>query len=159
VNVENNISKVFGLKDDKWLNHANPISVWTRFIVLPFLILAIWSRVWIGWFSLILIILLIIWIFINPKFFKKPKTFDSWASKCVLGEKILSENKIKIPKHHLTAKNILTAIQGIGSIFLIYGLYKLDFWPTLIGVILVYMGKMWFLDRMVWLYEEMKDKL
>lgn len=154
--LEKNISNVFGLKDDEWLQHANPISVWTRFITLPFLVFVIWSRVWIGWWSVLFIILLIIWILINPKLFKKPKTYDSWASKCVLGEKILSENKVKIPKHHIVTKNILTAVQGVGSIFLIYGLYKLDFWPTLVGTILVYMGKMWFLDRMVWLYEEVK---
>lgn len=157
---EKNISKVFGLKDDEWLKHSNPISVWTRFMVLPILVLAIWSRVWIGWFSLILILLIMIWTFINPKLFKKPKTFNSWSAKCVLGEKILVEkNKSKIPKHHITAKNILTIIQVIGSIFLIYGLYNLHFWSTLMGTVVVYLGKMWFLDRMVWLYEDMKNEL
>ena len=32
----------------------------------------------------------------------------------------------------------------------------LDVWPTLLGCALVYLAKLWFLDRMVWLYEEMK---
>jgi hypothetical protein len=31
-----------------WLRHANPISVWTRFAVLPLLALSIWSRAWVA---------------------------------------------------------------------------------------------------------------
>ncbi|WP_275670274.1 MULTISPECIES: DUF6653 family protein [Okeania] len=33
----------------------------------------------------------------------------------------------------------------------------MNIWPILLGVVLVLLSKMWFLDRMVWLYEEMKD--
>lgn len=29
--------------------------------------------------------------------------------------------------------------------------------PALLGMALVYTGKLWFLDRMVWLWEDMKD--
>ena len=156
--LEKNISKIFGLHDEEWLNHANPISVWTRFIILPFFVVSIWSRIWIGWFSLIPIFILLIWTFINPKFFKKPRTTNTWSAKCVLGEKILANrNKIPVPKQLIIVKNILTIIQSIGGIFLIYGLYELHFWTTLVGITLIYMGKMWFLDRMVWLFDEMKE--
>jgi hypothetical protein len=156
--IEKNLGKVFGLNNEEWLNHANPISLWTRFIILPFFAVSIWSRIWIGWFSLIPISSLLIWTFVNPVFFKKPKTTNSWSAKCVLGERVLANsNRILVPKHHIIAKNILTIIQSIGSIFLVYGLYKLHFWATLVGVILVYLGKMWFLDRMVWLFEDMKE--
>jgi hypothetical protein len=30
-------------------------------------------------------------------------------------------------------------------------------WGLGVGTVLVYAGKVWFLDRMVWLYEDMKD--
>lgn len=30
-------------------------------------------------------------------------------------------------------------------------------WPTLFGAALVYLGKLWFLDRMVWLCRDMRD--
>ena len=33
----------------------------------------------------------------------------------------------------------------------------LAFWPTIFGVALTALGKLWFVDRMVWLYEDMKD--
>jgi hypothetical protein len=43
------VNKLFGLEGDKWMRHANPVSVWTRFAVLPLMALAVWSREWIGW--------------------------------------------------------------------------------------------------------------
>jgi Family of unknown function (DUF6653) len=46
------VNKLFGLEGDKWMRHANPVSVWTRFAVLPLMALAVWSREWIGWWSL-----------------------------------------------------------------------------------------------------------
>jgi hypothetical protein len=156
--LENKISRAFGLRDDKWLNHANPVSVWTRFIILPLLVLSIWSRVWLSWYSLIPISLLLIWSFINPHIFSKPRTTNSWSAKCVLGERVLANRmNIPIPRNHIVIKNFLTNIQLIGGIILIYGLYELNFWATVIGVIVIYIGKIWFLNRMVRLYDEMKE--
>lgn len=37
------------------------------------------------------------------------------------------------------------------------GTAALQVWPTLLGAVMVYCGKLWFLDRMVWLYEKMKE--
>jgi hypothetical protein len=34
---------------------------------------------------------------------------------------------------------------------LIWGIYTLALWPTLLGLLVTYTGKLWFLDRMVWL--------
>ncbi|UXP31560.1 hypothetical protein N6H18_14505 [Reichenbachiella agarivorans] len=158
MSFEKQIAQVFNLKGDSWLKHANPWSVWTRFVTLPFLVLAIWSRVWIGWYSLIPISLLVIWLIINPTLFKKPKSFDNWGSKSVLGEKYWSERKRNpVPKHHNTVVRILTILQTIGGIILIVGLWKLEINWTIIGAITVYLAKMWFLDRMVWIFEEMNN--
>ena len=85
--IEKKISKLFGLDGDDWLQHANLWSVWTRFAILPFLVLVIWSRVWIGWFSLAPIAALIVWTFINLKSFGKPNSTDIWSAKCVSGKK------------------------------------------------------------------------
>ena len=51
--LERKIAKLFKLTDENWMKHANPWSVWTRYSVLPIIVLAFWSRVWIGWWSLI----------------------------------------------------------------------------------------------------------
>ena len=44
----NRVARVFGLSGQSWMRHANPASVWTRFAVLPLLMLSVWSRDWIG---------------------------------------------------------------------------------------------------------------
>ncbi len=157
--IEEKIAKIFHLTGDNWLKHANPWSVWTRFATLPFLILAIWSRVWIGWYSLIPIGILIVWLTFNPILFKKPKNFESWASKSVLGEKYWSERKKKaVPKHHYIIISTLTFLQSLGGIILIIGLWKLDIYLTFLGMVVIYLSKMWFLDRMVWIYKELNKK-
>ncbi len=159
MNIEKQIAKVFNLQGENWMKHANPWSVWTRFATLPFIILAIWSRVWIGWYCLIPISILIIWIIINPTFFKKPKNIDKWGSKAVLGERYWSERKkVPVPKHHSTPVVILTILQTIGGILLMVGLWKLEINLTIIGGITTYLAKMWFLDRMVWVFNDMETK-
>jgi hypothetical protein len=40
---------------------------------------------------------------------------------------------------------------------LVWGLVKFDVWFTVFGATLVILGKLWFIDRMVWLYGDMKD--
>ena len=50
-----------------------------------------------------------------------------------------------------------TIVASLGMVLCIYGVVRLHVWPTLFGIASTYMGKSWFLDRMVWLYEDMKD--
>jgi hypothetical protein len=153
--LDNTISKLFLPDDESWLRHANPWSIWTRFATLPFVVLSIWSRVWLEWYCLVPILLLVLWIWLNPKLFSKPKSYDNWGSKAVLGERILMKRKdTPIPAKHHRIIVILNTLQVIGSLILIYGLYSLNIYITIHGVTFVYLAKMWFLDRMVWLYED-----
>ena len=100
----------------------------------------------------------IAWTWLNPRIFPEPRSTDNWASKAVLGERVwLNRKEIPIPKHHRIVPNILTGVSGVGLPFVIWGVWRLEIWQTLVGCILVYAGKLWFLDRMVWIYEEMKD--
>ena len=39
----------------------------------------------------------------------------------------------------------------------IWAIVKLTIWLAIFGISLAYLGKSWYLDRMVWLYEDMKD--
>lgn len=156
--LERKISKLFNLSDENWMKHANPWSVWTRYSVLPLIVLAFWSRVWIGWWFLIPAIISLAWMFLNPVFFKKPKSTNNWASKSVLGERVyLNRDKIDIPKHQKLLPKILNIISLIGMIFAIWGIVGLNLWASILGIVLAYLGKSWYLDRMVWLFEDMKD--
>ena len=60
--------------------------------------------------------------------------------------------------NHLRAILVLNTFTTCGLPFFIWGIYELHLWSTLLGLTLVILGKMWFLDRMVWVYEDMKDK-
>ena len=60
------------MTNETWEKHANPWSVWSRMITLPILVLAIWSRIWIGWYGWVIVGILVIWLILNPKAFKKP---------------------------------------------------------------------------------------
>ena len=156
--VERKISKLFNLTDENWMKHANPWSVWTRYSVLPIIVIAFWSRIWIGWWYLVPAIISLAWMFFNPIFFKKPKSTKNWASKSVLGERVyLNRDKIDIPEHHKLLPKIVNSISSIGMILTIWAIVKLAIWPAILGIALAYLGKSWYLDRMVWLYEDMKD--
>ncbi len=139
------------------MKHANPWSVWTRYSALPLIVVAFWSRVWIGWWSFIPITVSLAWMFFNPVLFSKPKSTNNWASKSVLGERVWkNRNKVPVPAHHETAPNILNVISLIGMLLSIWAIIAISIWPAIIGVTVAYIGKSWYLDRMVWLYEDMK---
>ena len=74
------------------------------------------------------------------------------------GERVwLNRKHLPVPRHHVRVSHALTAITGAGIVPLAYGLFVYDLGATLFGLSLVVLGKMWFLDRMVWLYHDMKD--
>lgn len=157
--IEKKLARIFNLNDETWLCHANPWSVWTRYSVLPILILAFWSRVWIGWYSLIPVVIALGWMFLNPVFFHKPQSTQNWASKSVLGERVwMNRVACPVPAHHMVMPHILNLISCVGMILSIWAVITLSIWMAVFGVVLTYLGKSWYLDRMVWLYEDMKHK-
>ena len=40
-------------------------------------------------------------------------------------------------------------------LLLLYGVAMLEIWPTLFGLAVAYLAKLWFIDRMVWLHQDM----
>jgi hypothetical protein len=156
--LERKIARAFALDNDTWLRHANPWSVYLRNTVLPILVLAFWSRFWLGWYAIIPVALSLLWTLFNPLIFPVPASLDHWASKAVLGERVwLNRDVVPVPEHHRAIPDILSVVSGIGMLFVFWGVFAFDLWPTVFGMALVYCGKLWFLDRMVWLWEEMQD--
>ncbi|MEL6563638.1 MAG: DUF6653 family protein [Pseudomonadota bacterium] len=150
--------RLMGIGDADWRRHANPLSVWTRFTCLPLIVLAIWSRTWIGWGALPLFLLAAAWTWYNPRAFPPPSDFGTWASRGTLGERIfLARDHYGVAAHHVRASHILTGLSALGAIPLIYGLIVLNPWATLLGVVATVLPKVWFCDRMVWIHAEMTD--
>jgi hypothetical protein len=153
------IAKLFGLEGENWMRHANPASVWTRFTVLSILSLAIWSRDWIGAWSLLGVGLAIAWMFVNPLLFKAPSSTRNWASRAVLGERIwVDRDKVALPEQFRSAAPslIANAYSTIGMGILAFGLVDLNLLATVTGILIIHGGKAWYLDRISLLFAEMK---
>jgi hypothetical protein len=145
------------LDDDGWARHANPWSGWTRFATgLPLVVLAIWSRVWLGWWALVPLALVLLWLWANPRAFAPATSDAAWITKGVLGERIWVErDRQALPERHRRVPRVLAAGTALALPFLAWGLVFLEPWPTLVGVLGTTCGKLWFVDRMALLYDDM----
>lgn len=156
--LEQAIAQLFRMDDATWLRHANPWSGILRNTALPFLIVAFWSRLWLGWWAVIPVALALVWTWFNPRIFAAPQSLDHWMSKGVLGERVwLNRAAVPVPTYHRTVPNVLSAVSAIGMVFIVWGVFVFDPWPTLFGAMVVYLCKLWFVDRMVWLWNDMQD--
>ena len=143
------------MDDEVWQRHANPWSVYTRYSGLPLLTVALWSRAWIGWWSLLPVAVVVGWIWLNPRIFPRPRSTRSWASQAVLGERIwLNRKKVPIPRGHAWAAMLLSALSALLTLLWAYGVWVLDLAVTMSGLTGAIIAKSWFLDRMVWLYRD-----
>lgn len=153
---ESRLAALFGLDEEGWARHANPWSGWTRFATLPLLPLVGWSRVWIGSWWLLLLALLILWLWVNPWLFPPPARRDAWITRGVLGEKIwAARDRTPVPAHHRVVPQMLSAVALAGFALMLYGIAALAVWPMLSGLLVVLLGKLWFVDRMAWLHDDM----
>ena len=157
---ERRVARLFGLKGDSWQRHANPLSVWSRFAVMPLLALAVWSRDWIGWWSLIPITLSVVFLMINPLLFRPPRSTSNWASKGVFGERVYANRtEVEIPPQYRTRVPVVAnAISAVGMSTLAYGLVVLNPFAVVAALVIQQTAKSWYIDRMVLLYEDMKAR-
>ena len=148
-------AKVFRLTDEAWLRHANPWSVYTRIPIPPAFALAVWSRTWIGRWSLIPTGAVCLWTWVNPRAFPPPSSLDNWASKAVLGERLWNDPATAaVAGRHRCAVNVLTAVNALGLPLIVWGAWALKGWVLVTGLAVQSCGKLWTLDRMVWFYED-----
>ena len=150
--IEHASEKAMGMTDAVWERHANPWSGWTRVLTLPLFVLAVWSRVWIGVHAWWAVAAVVVWTWWNPRAFPPPRSVDNWMSKGVLGERVwLADKPGTVAPHHKRVARVLIAASAAGTIAMGIGLYLLDWTWTLTGMLTAMGGKLWFLDRMVWI--------
>lgn len=154
VDIYRAAERFMGMSEDVWARHANPWSAFTRFTVLPLLALAIWSREWIGLWAWGAVTLALVWNWLNPRLFAPPASLDSWASRGVLGERIWLNRRDEVRDHHKSWAVILTCASVPGVVFLVLGLWQLRLDWTIFGMLLAVLPKVWFVDRMVWVYQD-----
>ncbi|WP_193175384.1 DUF6653 family protein [Oricola nitratireducens] len=145
-----------GMNEADWARHANPWSVYTRIPLLALIALSIFSRAWIDWWAVFPLVILLAWVFYNPRAFSAPASTDNWASKVTLGERLwLNRKTVPVPASHARWALGLSIAGGVALLPMIYGLYVLDPFAAGLGAALASVLKLWFCDRMVWLYEDM----
>jgi hypothetical protein len=155
--VERRVARAFRLDDAGWARHANPWSAWTRALTaLPFLVAAIWSRVWWGPWSLVAVAVALAWIWLNPRAFGPAADDSAWMTKGVLGERLwANRDRVPVPERHRIVPKILNLAQLSGVPFVVWGLVDLQLWPTVVGALLIAGIKLWYIDRMAILYGDM----
>ena len=156
---ERRVARLFGLDGEKWMRHANPWSVWTRFAFLPMLAVAIWSREWIGWWCLVPVAAALVFMVVNPLLFAEPRSTRNWASQGVLGERIYADrDTVEIPPQFRRTRvpMVTYGLQLLGVACLAYGLAVADPVAVVAGLLIVQGSKAWFIDRMVLLFEDTK---
>tara|TARA_R110002096_G_scaffold389135_1_gene583542 strand:+ start:1037 stop:1552 length:516 start_codon:yes stop_codon:yes gene_type:complete len=157
--TQNFFTRMMTMSDSVWERHSNPLSVWTRVITgLPLILGALWSIRLIEWWSVAVFGGVCVWIWLNPRIFSPPSTTDNWASKVTFGERVwLNRKTVPIPAHHVLWANSLSLISGVGFLAGAFGAVQHDLLLTLLGGTISWFGKMWFCDRMVWLFDNMKE--
>jgi hypothetical protein len=149
-------AKSVGMTDEAWQRHANPWSVYTRFVAIPAGLLAIWSRTWFGWWALVPVGLVIVWLWLNPHVFPAVREPRSWAAKGIYGERLwVNEPESVSPDCRSVLRWLI--IPGVASLLLlVWGLVQLDPWPTIFGATLITLTQLWRIDRLGLFYEERK---
>ena len=145
------------MTDEVWRRHANPWSVWTRFAAIPAMIAAIWSRTVVGWWALVPVGLVAIWLWLNPRVFPPVTEPRSWAAKGIYGEKLWLEHRKRIPPEDLAALNRLIPIGIAGFALLTWGLIRLLVWPTVLGAGLIGIAQLLRIDRLGQVWDKTRD--
>jgi hypothetical protein len=149
------VADAFRMTDEVWCSHANPWSVATRFAAIPPLVLAIWSRAWIGWWCLLPLAAVALWLWLNPRVFAPVREPHRWASKGIHGEMVWARHPAAVPPAHRTALRWIAAPGAVGIGLTAWGLVALDVWPTVTGVALVVLAQLWRIDRLGWMHDDL----
>lgn len=142
------------MSDEAWRRHANPWSVYTRFAAIPAMILAVWSRAWIGWWALVPVAAVVVWLWLNPRVFPPVDDPDGWAARAIYGEKLWLTEPAAVPGELRTVLRSLIAVGVAGFALIGWGLVTLSAWPAVSGATLVVLAQLWRIDRMGLLYAE-----
>jgi Family of unknown function (DUF6653) len=157
MNVLRKYARVAGMSDEAWKRHANPWSVWTRFAAVPMMLLAIWSRTWIGWWSLLPIAVVILWLWWNPHAFAPIDKPTAWSSKGIYGERLWLQSRSQRPAGFAVVQRIWAVAALIGAALLAWGLVGLEVWPTVFGAVLITYGQLWRIDRLGLFYDQVRQ--
>ena len=147
------IAKLAGMTDEVWRRHANPWSVADALCGDSGNDPGGVERVWIGWWALVPVIAVSIWLWLNPRVFPAITEPHGWAAKGIFGEKLWLEEPSTVPAACRMVLRWLIVPGLCGTILLVWGLVELQIWPTVFGAALIVFAQLWRIDRLGRLYE------
>jgi hypothetical protein len=154
------IAALFRMDNEAWERRANPWSVWTRIATWPVLMLLLWGFHWWGAWSLLPLAAVTGWLWLNRRAFPPPASTRSWASRAVMGERVYLLSELHpIPVYHRNAAMLLSVGSAVGALLLAAGLLAREPAAFLLGGLAAFLCKLWFVDRMVWLYDDMSKEV
>jgi hypothetical protein len=126
------------LQDTFWERHANPWSAGTRFLTLPALLYAVYTR------DRRLLLVTLGFTVVNPVAFPPPERTDSWLSRVVLAEREwLDEERGTLG---LDYPNVLNLLNGPATLLALWAAWRQRPVAT-VGACLVAMTlKVWWVD-------------
>jgi hypothetical protein len=107
------------LGDMMWRRHRNPASGWTRVLLYPILLLALWYHSW------ILIAIVIVASITNPFWFPPPRQGDNYMTLIVDGERIWLARKNRLERF------LFLALPGAQMVLLVWAAWTNHFAWTL----------------------------
>ncbi len=150
--------RLMGMDDATWARHAHPISGYSRIFSAPVVFLALWSGFWIGWWALVPIGAVLVWMWLNPRLVAPPQTADAWATRAVLGERVfLNRKSVPVPHEFVFIGHLTTVIAAVFAGFTAFGFWIGEFWLAFVSWHAAVLSKVWFIDRMALLWDRMKD--
>ncbi len=118
--------------------------------------MAFWSRIWLGDWAVVPVVVAIVWLIANPVAFRPVHEPRVWVSKAVFGQRLWLTQRNRVPAVYRTILTWLVAVGLAGLVFIAWGLWALEVWPTVYGATLVVLSQLWQLDRQRLLYEELE---
>ena len=127
--------------------------------MVPLLALAIWSRDWIGWWSLAAVAAVLAFMMVNPLLWLGEPCSTRSCVKRVRRAYLVRPTRSSCPLQFRASNvpNVTTALQVAGLAVMAYGLVRLD-WLAVVSGVLLAQTAAWLLDRMVLLFEDMKAR-
>lgn len=123
-------------------------------MALPLLALAVWSRVWLGWWSALPVVLALVWLWLNPRAFPPSRSDRAWMTRAVLGERIwIGQDRSDLAAYAAPLR-LWTAVGVLGVPILAWGLWVLDPVTTILGIAVIAAGKLVFCGYMARLYDD-----
>ncbi|MDF2177366.1 hypothetical protein P2G88_03790 [Aliiglaciecola sp. CAU 1673] len=139
-----------------WVRHIHPYCLYCGYVSLLMILGALWWRPYLGLWTLLPISMGVLWLWQGPRLLEPPKTSKRWASRAVLGIRVWRNRKqIPIGAEHLDMVRIILGLLSGTWLMLFTALILQHSHLAVAGFSLLLLSQSWFLDRMVWLFDDM----